>query len=293
MMTLMKRAWAIVGQILVCGMMLCAKGVAAASGETATDTNLGAAVASAPESKNLVNDGPAFEVQLGVAGVAVCVVFPEVRRDEPNCAGVDTAAVEASIERLDRSNLIAAAMLHEQQSETVVMVMKVPFEMAKISGDNVQKTANEFLKGMAKSTSGAVSGLEQPARLFQVGPLQVLHMRIAMHPVKDASELAFLSDNYMVLTAGNTRLIQFITLAQNLPAMQPVMDRLIQGVRGKPTQKLSSDDAEAIGYKIGYATGPFVFPILLIVALVVGGTLVARRGRRRKPVRSDTPPGSN
>lgn len=289
----MARATAIVRQLLVCAMAMGTRGALAASVDPAPGT-APATPAAAAVAQNLVKDGPEFEIDLTAPDVTTCFVFPEERRDEASCAGLDTSALKASFERVDRTHLVAAAVLHNEQSETMVTVINTSIEMSKITEANVQKTANEVLKGMAKSTAGGVpTTLAQPARLFQVGALQVLHLRVDVHPLKDAADVGVISDSYLVLSAGSTRMVQFGTMLPSLPSMQPVMERLIQGVRGKPTQQTSSYNAESIGYAIGYATGAFALPLFLVVALVVGGTIAVRRAKRREANSSDTPPNPN
>lgn len=236
---------------------------------------------------NTVKDGTAFEVDLGVPEVTTCFVFPKERSDAQACDGVNMGPVEAQIASFsDRSKLLAVAILRQQESETMLVVMRTPAEMARVSPGDVEKTARQVLKGMSSAAAEAermAPTLAKPARLLQVGDLQVLHLSLVMQVSKESQEPAFLMDHFFALTEGGTTVLQFTTMPADMARMQPAMERLIQSLRGRPTQKTESTDD--VAYRAGYYFGLFGVPVLLLVGAFVTAYLIGGRSKRRQASR--------
>jgi hypothetical protein len=241
------------------------------------------ASAQAPAPTNhTVTDDAGFAVDLTVPGLATCFVFPEERLDAEACDGVSLESVKAQVAGMgDRKNLLAVAILRQEDYETMAVVLRLPEEMAKLSAKDLEKTSRDVLKGMSRAMSGEKAAeltLAQPARLLQLGDLQVLHMRASLRPSKKMPDLVLFMDHYFALTQGSTRAVEFMTVSTEMPAMEPVIERVAQSLRGTPTRKRINLSAQEIGYYLGL----FAVPIVLGLLVVGGGAAAYVTTRRRK-----------
>jgi hypothetical protein len=229
-----------------------------------------------------VKDDTGFAVDLTAPGLTTCFVFPEDRLDAEACDGVELESVKAQVARMgDRKNLLAVAILRQEDYETMAVVLKLPEEMARLSAKDLDKTSRDVLKGMSRATHGERANelaVAQPARLLQLGELQVLHMRVSLRPSKTAPDLVLFMDHYLALTQGSTRALEFMTVSTELPAMEPVMEHIAQSLHGHPTRKRIDLTAEEIGYYLGL----FAVPILIGLLAVSGGVAAYIVARRRK-----------
>jgi hypothetical protein len=235
-----------------------------------------------PATNQAVTDDASFAVDLTAPGVTTCFVFPEERLDADACDGVSLESVKAQVAGMgDRKNLLAVAILRQEDYETMAVVLKVPEEMPKISARDLEKTSRDILKGMSRGMHGeqtADLSVAQPARLLQLGELQVLHMRVSLRPSNKMPDLVLFMDHYFALTEGSTRAVEFMTVSTEMPAMEPVIEHVAQSLRGKPTRKRIAITAQEIGYYLGL----FAVPILIGLLVVGGGVTLFITARRRK-----------
>jgi len=236
-----------------------------------------------PESAraNTIKDEHGFQADLGAPGASTCFVFPEQRQDPDACQNVDIESIRARITSLaDTSKLLAVALLRQEDSESMVIVVRTDEEMPEVSGKDIEKTVRGMLKGISPDPPGVSTpgpALAQPAQLLQVGPLQVMHLRVAVRPSEQTEDLVFFIDHYFVLTLGNTKLLQFVTLSTDMAQMQPVMEHVVQTLHGTPTRKRINPDAAYLGSYAGFLTIP-----VLLGLLVVGSATIYAIARRRK-----------
>ncbi len=240
------------------------------------------AVAQPPVGTSQVTDDAGFAVDLSAPGTTTCFVFPEERLDADACDGVSLESVKAQVAGMgDRKNLLAVAILRQEDYETMAVVLKVPEEMPRLSSKDLEKTSRDVLKGMSRGMHGEQTAdltVAQPARLLQLGVLQVLHMRVSLRPSKKMPELVLFMDHFFALTEGSTRAVEFMTVSTEMPAMEPVIEHVAQSLRGRPTHKRIGITAEEIGYYLGL----FAVPILVGFLVVGGGVVAFVTARRRK-----------
>jgi hypothetical protein len=252
---------------------------AAAPGSRASGTGKPAVI------EKTVMDGEEFQIDLGIPGTSTCFVYPEERTDAAACDGLDLETVKGRVMSLaDLSNLVAVAILRRGEAQSMAVVLRSREEMAELSEKDFDKVADGLLKGMSKSIQpGAHVELkvEQAAQLMHVGKLELLHLRVALHPFKNAEQVALLVDHYFVLTRHSTKILQFTTVATDMAHMQPVIDRMVQGVRGTPTQKRLDIGGGKTSYFLSQVTTLSVLGLLLIAA-GGAGYAIARRRRTSK-----------
>lgn len=230
-----------------------APAIAAGDGGPPEDATAGA---SAPAgATSALTDGEGFQIDLQLPGVKTCFALPEERTEAVSCEGVDLEPIRDRLSSLaDRDEVVAVAILSREDSQSMAIVTKGREELPELSRKEFDKVADGLLQAMAQGFPPEQLQqlrVERTAQLLHVGNLELLHLRLVLHPFKEDGGLDLLIDRYVVLTEGETRIVQFTTMAKDMVNMRPVIDRIVDGVKGRPTQKRMAIDATRGAYPFG------------------------------------------
>ncbi len=229
----------------------------------------------------VVEDRRGFAVELTGPAVETCFFLPEERHSAGACEGFDPTAIRGSMAGMAGGrHVLGGAALRHDGNETIALVMDTTQELGPATASDLPTIIRSLSKGIQAAVPASSSEPAPASEFFEVGKLQVIHTRTALHPSKEMPELLLYLDFYFVLTEGSAKVLAFVTFASDMPAMSPVITRVVKSVLGRPPHKRPTGlSAEEIGFYFG----PPVIALALLLFVGVAIAVVRRRlGRRRQ-----------